>query len=169
MSAARELQTAALLGHIASQMQLNVAFLESQHYLSPQDAATMKEIIGRLPVRTQASVATTTQVTVVGSPAPGGRAVPPAPRQIAAPPHESAAVYARTVWGYNEDGSVRAPANSRSQPQLTTSHDTGTNRLVLCCGRDDRNRLGEERGLVVRQGARKGGALPLQSRTEDGV
>ncbi|KAF8134857.1 SH3-domain-containing protein [Boletus edulis] len=74
-----ELQTAALLGHIASQMQLNVAFLESQSYLSPQDAATMKQIIGRLPVQTQISVATTTQW--------------------------QRRTYARAIWGYNEGGS----------------------------------------------------------------
>ncbi|KAF8428834.1 SH3 domain-containing protein [Boletus edulis BED1] len=94
-----ELQTAALLGHIASQMQLNVAFLESQSYLSPQDAATMKQIIGRLPVQTQISVATTTQVSVVATPTGGARVVPPPPRQVAA------TTYARAIWGYNEGGS----------------------------------------------------------------
>lgn len=106
MSVAHELQTAALLGHIASQMQLNVAFLESQNYLSPQDAATMKEIIGRLPVQTQTSVTTTTQVRVVGGTAPCGRAVPLPPRQGAATPPKGATVYARAIWAYNEDGAV---------------------------------------------------------------
>ncbi|KAH0833165.1 hypothetical protein J3R83DRAFT_12192 [Lanmaoa asiatica] len=104
MSVAHELQNAALLGHIASQMQLNVAFLESQNYISPQDAATMKEIIGRLPVQTQTSITTTTQVRVVGAPALGGRAVPPPPRPVAATPSKDTIVYARAVWGYNEDG-----------------------------------------------------------------
>lgn len=103
MSFARDLQTAALLGHIASQMQLNVAFLESQNYLSPQDAATMKGIIGRLPAQTQTSVTTTTQVSVVGVPTSGGRSVPPPPRPVAATP----SVNARAVWPYNEDGAVR--------------------------------------------------------------
>lgn len=98
-----EPQTAALL-HIASQMQLNVAFLESQNYLSAQDAATMKEIIGRLPTQTQTGVITTTQV---GTPLAGGRAVPPAPIQVAAIPSKGAVVYARALWGYNEDGAVR--------------------------------------------------------------
>jgi hypothetical protein len=104
MSVAHEVQTAALLGHIASQMQLEVAFLESQNYLSPQDAATMKEIIGRLPVQTQTSV--TTQVRVVGAPALRGRAVPPPPRQLAATPSKDPVVHARAIWNYNEDGAV---------------------------------------------------------------
>ena len=103
MSVAHELKTAALLGHVASQMQLDVAFLESQNYLSPQDAATMKEIIGRLPVQTQTTVTTTPQVRVVGAPALGGRAVPPPPRQLAATP---STVYARAIWSYNENGAV---------------------------------------------------------------
>ena len=115
MSVAHELQSAALLGHIASQMQLNVAFLESQNYLSPQDAATMKEIIGRLPVQTQTSVITTTQVSGVG-----GRAVPPPPRQVAAVPSKGATVYARAIWGYNEGGAVWASAI----PGATTEHLT---------------------------------------------
>ncbi|KAF8558102.1 SH3-domain-containing protein [Imleria badia] len=104
MSVPHQLQTAALLGHIASQMQLNIAFLESQNYLSPQDAATMKQIIGRLPVQTQTSVTTTTQVSIVG-----GRTVPPPPRQVAAMP--SKGIYARAIWSYNEDG---AEANDLS-------------------------------------------------------
>ncbi|KAG9315136.1 SH3-domain-containing protein [Chiua virens] len=99
MSLSQELQTAALLGHIATQMQLNVAFLESQNYLSAQDAATMKDIIGRLPVQVQTSVATTTQVRVIGAPPAGERVVPPVPRPVAASP-----VYARAIWDYNEDG-----------------------------------------------------------------
>lgn len=110
MSVAHELQTAALLGHVASQMQLNVAFLETQNYISPQDAATMKEIIGRLPVQTQTSVATT-QARFVAAPPSGGRAVPPAPRRVAATPSKGATVYARAIWGYNEDGAVRVLFN----------------------------------------------------------
>lgn len=106
MSVAHELETAALLGHIASQMQLNVAFLESQNYLSPQDAAAMKEIIGRLPVQTQTSITTTTQVRVVGGAGLPGRAVPLPPRQVAATPSKGATVYARANWNYNEDGAV---------------------------------------------------------------
>lgn len=123
MSGAHELQAAALLGHIASQMQLNVAFLESQNYLSPQDAATMKEIIGRLPVQTQTSVATTTQVKVVSAPALGGRAIPPPPRQVTAMPSGNATVLARAVWGYNENGAVWTSDYSCLGPRLTTSHD----------------------------------------------
>ncbi|KAF9223601.1 SH3-domain-containing protein [Gyrodon lividus] len=105
MSVPHELQTSALLGHIANQMQLNVAFLESQSYLSPQDVATMKEIIGRLPVQTQAVVTTTTQVRVVPIAGSGARAVPPAPAPapvITALP-KTATVYARATWAYNED------------------------------------------------------------------
>ncbi|KAF9243556.1 SH3-domain-containing protein [Melanogaster broomeanus] len=104
MSVPHEFQTAALLGHIANQMQLNVAFLESQNYLSPQDAATINEIIGRLPVQTQNIVTTTTQVRVVPSAGPGARAVPPAPAPATGAPPQAATVYARAIWAYNDDG-----------------------------------------------------------------
>ncbi|KAF8838584.1 SH3-domain-containing protein, partial [Paxillus ammoniavirescens] len=102
MSVPHELQTTALLGHIANQMQLNVAFLESQSYLSPQDAATMKEIIGRLPVQTQAVV--TTQVRTIPTAGPGARAIPPPPAPVNTAPTQAVTVYARAIWGYNEDG-----------------------------------------------------------------
>ncbi|KIJ11985.1 hypothetical protein PAXINDRAFT_83550 [Paxillus involutus ATCC 200175] len=104
MSVPHELQTTALLGHIANQMQLNVAFLESQSYISPQDAATMKEIIGRLPVQTQAVVTTTTQVRTVPATGSGARAIPPSPAPVTAAPTQAVTVYARAIWGYNEDG-----------------------------------------------------------------
>ena len=85
-------------------MQLDVAFLESQNYLSPQDVATMKEIIGCLPVQTQTTVTTTPQVRVVGVPALGRLAVPLPPRQLAAMP---STVYAHAIqWSYNENGAV---------------------------------------------------------------
>ncbi|KIJ66809.1 hypothetical protein HYDPIDRAFT_108722 [Hydnomerulius pinastri MD-312] len=104
MAVPPELQNAALLGHIANQMQLNVAFLESQNYLSAQDAATMRDIVGRLPVQTQAVVTTTTQVRVVQSTNTGARVVPPAPKPIAVAPPNAGTVYARAIWAYNEDG-----------------------------------------------------------------
>lgn len=105
MSVAHEVRSAALLGHISNQMQVDVAFLESQNYLSPQDAATMREIIGRLPVQ-QAN--TTSQAIAVEPPPRRGRAVPPAPTQAVMAPSKGTAVYARAIWGYNEDGAVRA-------------------------------------------------------------
>lgn len=108
MSVPHELQTTALLDHIANQMQLNVAFLESQSYISPQDAATMKEIIGRLPVQTQAVVTTTTQVRTVPTTGSGARAIPPSPAPVTAAPTQAVTVYARAIWGYNEDGAVWA-------------------------------------------------------------
>ncbi|KAH7884562.1 SH3 domain-containing protein [Phlebopus sp. FC_14] len=104
MATSQELQTAAVLGHLANQMQLNVTFLESQNYLSAQDAATMREIIGRLPVSNQALVTTTTQVAVVQNVHAGARAVPPVPKPIAVAPCKADTVYARAIWSYNEDG-----------------------------------------------------------------
>jgi hypothetical protein len=160
-------QNAALLGHIASQMQLNVAFLESQNYLSAQDAATMKEIIGRLPVQTQTNITTTTQVKVVGAPTMmGGRAVPPvAPRQVPPAPFKSPTVYARAWWGYNEDGAVRA----RAIPNAIADHLlTGGKRSVLFRGRDDRGCFGEEWGLVAWESTWKRGTLPIESCRENG-
>ncbi|KIK96568.1 hypothetical protein PAXRUDRAFT_138178 [Paxillus rubicundulus Ve08.2h10] len=107
MSIHHELQTTALLGHIANQIQLNVAFLESQRYLSPQDAATMKEIIGRLPVQAQTVVTTTTRVRIVPTAGSGAPAIVPPTAPVTAAPTQTAIVYARAIWGYNEDGVER--------------------------------------------------------------
>ena len=81
---ANNAQANALLAHVASQMQLNVAFLESQNYLSAQDAATMKDIIQRLPVGTTQDE-----------------------KQVLPDPPRAAPVYARALWAYNENGTVR--------------------------------------------------------------
>ncbi|KAH7927974.1 hypothetical protein BV22DRAFT_1005946 [Leucogyrophana mollusca] len=116
MAIPADLQATALLAHISSQLSLNVAFLESQSYLSPEDAASMRAIISRLPVSasvatsshlrvtstTTASSSTTTLGTGVARTASAsGRSVPPppAPAPVTAP-----AVYARAIWAYNEDG-----------------------------------------------------------------
>ncbi|KIO15047.1 hypothetical protein M404DRAFT_991747 [Pisolithus tinctorius Marx 270] len=98
MAAPSEHQAAALLAHVASQMQLNVAFLESQKYLSAQDAATMKDIIMRLPVATNTVVRVETNVQVVSPASTAVRTVPPPPEKVQSP------VYARALWAYNEDG-----------------------------------------------------------------
>lgn len=94
MAVPSDVQAKALLAHVASQMQLNVAFLESQNYLSAQDAATMKEIIRRLPV------STTTDVKVV----PAVARTAQDEKQMLADPPKVAPVYARALWAYNENG-----------------------------------------------------------------
>ncbi|KAI5998827.1 SH3-domain-containing protein [Pisolithus albus] len=96
MAVPSEPQAAALLAHVASQMQLNVAFLESQNYLSPQDAATMKEIITRLPV--------SNNIVVKAKPTTAVRTVPPLPEKAELPRAEVVPVHARALWAYNEDG-----------------------------------------------------------------
>lgn len=96
MAVPSDVQAKALLAHVASQMQLNVAFLESQNYLSAQDAATMKEIIRRLPV------STTTDVKVV----PAVARTAQDEKQMLADPPKVAPVYARALWAYNENGAV---------------------------------------------------------------
>lgn len=99
-------RTTALLAHVVTQMQLNVAFLESENYLSPQDAETMRNIIQRVRQPT-AAVVVATDLKVHPHPHPStmpSYAVPPAPPRTADP---SRAVYAEALWGYNEDGAVR--------------------------------------------------------------
>ncbi|KAL4066821.1 SH3-domain-containing protein [Scleroderma citrinum] len=91
MAVPSNVQATALLAHIASQMQLNVAFLESQNYLSAQDAATMRGIIQRLPVNT------TTDIKV----APPVRT---SVQDVEKKQVDIPAVYARAVWAYNENG-----------------------------------------------------------------
>ncbi|KAI6042463.1 SH3 domain-containing protein [Pisolithus marmoratus] len=99
MAAPSDHQASALLAHVASQMQLNVAFLESQNYLSAQDAATMNEIIMRLPVST--SVRVEPKVPPAST---AVRAVPTLPERAEPPKAEPVPVYARALWAYNEDG-----------------------------------------------------------------
>ncbi|KAI6107915.1 SH3-domain-containing protein [Pisolithus sp. B1] len=103
MAVPSEHQAAVLLAHVASQMQLNVAFLESQNYLSAQDAATMKEIIMRLPVSNNTVVKAETNVQVVLPTSTAVRAVPSL-QKAESPKAEAVPVYARALWAYNEDG-----------------------------------------------------------------
>ncbi|EGN99044.1 hypothetical protein SERLA73DRAFT_181826 [Serpula lacrymans var. lacrymans S7.3] len=105
---ATDAQSAAFLAHIASQMQLNIAFLESQNYISSDDAAAMNSIMSKLPVSVsshsvvrQYNIQVMPTAVVHSSSAPktvtSARSVPPAPARQT--------VYARAMWAYNEDGS----------------------------------------------------------------
>lgn len=96
MAVPSDAQAKALLAHVASQMQLNVAFLESQNYLSAQDAATMKGIIQRLPAGT----------TTVAKVAPAVARTAQDEKQVLADPPKVAPVYARALWAYNENSAV---------------------------------------------------------------
>lgn len=104
MAIPSEHQAAVLLAHVASQMQLNVAFLESQNYLSAQDAATMKEIIMRLPVSNNVVVKAETNVRVVPPTSTAVRTVPSLPEKAELSRAEAVPVRARALWAYNEDG-----------------------------------------------------------------
>ena len=105
MAAPSDPQSAALLAHVATQLQLNVAFLESQNYMSPEDAVSMREIISRLPGGAGQSVVTTS-INVI-SPATMPRSIPPVPfRAPTAPAPSQQARFVKAIWAYNEDGSV---------------------------------------------------------------
>ncbi|KAG6334110.1 hypothetical protein ID866_4972 [Astraeus odoratus] len=103
MAAPPNPQAAALLAHISSQMQLNVAFLESQNYLSAQDAATMKEIIQRLPGPPTVVVSVKADVPAMQATSTAVRTVPPTPTP--AEPPRTDHPRARAIWDYNKDGS----------------------------------------------------------------
>ncbi|KAG1726258.1 SH3-domain-containing protein [Suillus paluster] len=105
MTVPHDTQSAVLLAHVATQLQLNVSFLESQNYMSTEDASTMREIVSRLPGGAGQSVVTTS-VRVV-SPAVMPRAIPPPPVQapvISSSPSQQPR-FAKATWAYNEDGS----------------------------------------------------------------
>lgn len=106
MAVPSDAQSAALLAHVATQLQLNVAFLESQNYMSPEDAWSMREIISRLPGGAGQSVVTTS-VNVI-SPATMPRAIPPVPARAPAisPAPSQEARFVKAIWAYNEDGVV---------------------------------------------------------------
>ncbi|KAH7912320.1 SH3-domain-containing protein [Hygrophoropsis aurantiaca] len=117
MSASAELQAATLLAHISSQLSLNVAFLESQNYLSTADASIMRDIISRLPVSGSVTTSSQVKVSTSTSSTPSSTTVVrsvgamPVRSVPARPPLASAApqvVYAKALWAYNEDGSDSA-------------------------------------------------------------
>lgn len=106
MAIPADAQSAALLAHVATQMQMNVAFLESQNYMSPEDAWSMRDIISRLPGGAGQSVVTTS-VKVI-SPAAVPRAIPPIPTiaPTISPAPSQQARFVKAIWAYNEDGAV---------------------------------------------------------------
>lgn len=118
MAVPHDAQSAALLAHVATQLQLNISFLESQNYMSAEDARSMREIISRLPGGAGQSVVTTSfnfidpavMTRAIPPPAdmPKGRAIPPPPVQ--APPISPISSQkprlVKAIWAYNEDGGV---------------------------------------------------------------
>ncbi|KAG1835142.1 SH3-domain-containing protein [Suillus variegatus] len=116
MAVPHDAQSAALLAHVATQLQLNISFLESQNYMSAEDARSMREIISRLPGGAGQSVVTTSfnfidpavMTRAIPPPAdmPKGRAIPPPPVQ--APPISPISSQkprlVKAIWAYNEDG-----------------------------------------------------------------
>jgi len=105
MAVPSDAQSAALLAHVATQLQLNVAFLESQNYMSAEDAWSMRDILSRLPCGAGQSVQVTTSVKVT-SPTAMPRAIPPVPARAPAisPAPSQQAKFVKAVWAYNEDG-----------------------------------------------------------------
>ncbi|PCH42636.1 SH3-domain-containing protein [Wolfiporia cocos MD-104 SS10] len=87
-------QAAALLAHVLSQTHQNIAFLASQNYITPADAA---EITARLSAHQSNSLAEDMSITARREPSP-----PPPARRIPPPPPR--AQRARALWAYNEDG-----------------------------------------------------------------
>ncbi|KAG0702773.1 SH3-domain-containing protein [Suillus ampliporus] len=115
MAVPHDTQSAALLAHVATQLQLNVSFLESQNYMSTEDARNMREIISRLPGGAGQSVVTTS-VTAISPPGMVRAAVMPYRHVIVSPPPEQAPAispvapsqqprFVKATWAYNEDGS----------------------------------------------------------------
>jgi hypothetical protein len=106
MAVPSDAQSAALLAHVATQLQLNVAFLESQNYMSAEDAGIMRDILSRIPGGAGQSVQVSVRVT---SPAAVPRAIPPIPTRAPAisPAPSQQARFVKAVWAYNEDGAVR--------------------------------------------------------------
>ncbi|KAG1750247.1 SH3-domain-containing protein [Suillus lakei] len=116
MAVPHDAQSAALLAHVATQLQLNVSFLESQNYMSAEDADSMREIVSRLPGGAGQSVVTTSFNVIdpavmtrsIPSPAvmPRARAIPSPPVQ--APPISPISSQqprlVKAIWAYNEDG-----------------------------------------------------------------
>ncbi|OAX34378.1 hypothetical protein K503DRAFT_747499 [Rhizopogon vinicolor AM-OR11-026] len=93
MAVPSDAQSTALLAHVATQMQMNIAFLESQNYMSPEDAWSMRDIISRLPAGAGQSVVTTS-VKIVSPATAVPRAIPSVPQ----------ARFVKAIWAYNEDG-----------------------------------------------------------------
>ncbi|KAG1721437.1 SH3-domain-containing protein [Suillus occidentalis] len=116
MAVPHDVQSAVLLAHVATQLQLNISFLESQDYMSAEDADSMREIISRLPSGAGQSVVTTSYN--VGDPVVMTRSIPPPTvmprgRAIPSPPVQAPPIspissqqprFVKAIWAYNEDG-----------------------------------------------------------------
>lgn len=116
MAVPHDSQSAVLLAHVAMQLQLNISFLESQNYMSAEDADSMREIISRLPGGAGQSVVTTgyvidppvvTRAIPASVDMPRGRAIPASP-PVQAPQTSSVSSQqpklVKALWAYNEDG-----------------------------------------------------------------
>lgn len=124
MAVPHDVQSAVLLAHVATQLQLNISFLESQDYMSAEDADSMREIISRLPGGAGQSVVTTSYN--VGDPTVMTRSIPPPTvmprgRAIPSPPVQAPPIspissqqprFVKAIWAYNEDGRVSLPPPS---------------------------------------------------------
>jgi len=108
MAIPTDAQSAALLAHVATQMQMNVAFLESQNYMSPEDAWSVRDIISRLPGGAGQSVVTSSVKVISPGPAAVPRAIPPIPTiaPTIPPAPSQQARFVKAIWAYNEDGAV---------------------------------------------------------------
>lgn len=116
MAVPHDAQSAVLLAHVAMQLQLNISFLESQNYMSAEDADSMRQIISRLPGGAGQSVVTTSfnvidpavMTRAIPPPAdiPRGRAIPSPPMQtpLISPISSKQPRLAKAIWAYNEDG-----------------------------------------------------------------
>lgn len=89
-------ETAALMAHVIAQTQANIQFLQEYGYLDPTHAAN---------IQAQLAVA-----SVSGRNANNGQtaafSVPATRAMVVPPPAAQQTVQAKTLWAYNEDGSV---------------------------------------------------------------
>lgn len=102
----QDLQSAALVAHIISQVESNVEFLASQSIISQADASA---ILSKLPNTANNNADTSIVNRLVSSATSLGihtpKAATPASRPV---PSAPAANQGRALWAYNENGEVSA-------------------------------------------------------------
>ena len=100
----------AFVFHLVSQTRANVDFLQAQGYLTVEDAASIQSKLATATIKTsEKSTSLPVSTPQPHTRAPSYQPNPPSPPQPLQPTQSYPR--ARALWGYNEDGRVRNPAD----------------------------------------------------------
>lgn len=135
----------AFVSHLVSQTRANIDFLQTQGYLTIEDAASIQSKLATATIKTSEQSTERSTNLPISTPQPHTPAPSYQPNPINSPqplqPPQPTPSYprAKALWGYNEDGKVR---NFGEVIQHLAAHpySQGTKRLDHVCRRHHRRR-----------------------------